>query len=236
MIFDLIFPEICVGCGVYTKSDKHPYLCGSCFSKIPIHQGSNCIGCNQPVSNGVTCILCRSEYHIDALYTVSDYNHRIVKNLIGCIKYKFVKIASRSLSEKSHLYLSGKTKAGKKTPFSNNTLVMPVPLHKIRFNWRGFNLSEIIANSIAKKYLLPYDDKSLIRIISRKPQADIETRDQRQKNIVGCFSVANDKPVKNRDIILVDDISTTGATLNECARVLKASGAKSVVGFVIARG
>ena len=114
--------------------------------------------------------------------------------------------------------------------------MVPVPLHKKRLNRRGFNQSEILAERFAADYKLEVAKNILIRTKNVKPQADIEDREHRLNNIEGSFACPNQEGLDGRNIILVDDISTTGATLNECAKALAEKGAGKVRALVIARG
>jgi len=111
---------------------------------------------------------------------------------------------------------------------------MPVPLSKKRLKWRGFNQAEIIANILADNFKLEIDAKNLKRIKNTKPQAKLNER-ERRNNLADCFSWLGDK-LNGRNIILVDDVATTGSTLNECAKVLKQAGASEVWGLVVANG
>ena len=120
-----------------------------------------------------------------------------------------------------------------------NPLLVPIPLHKKRLNWRGFNQSEILAEKIYGFYGLQVGN-ILTRNKNIKPQADIEDRENRMNNIKDSFACSaniNGRPAcVGRNIILVDDICTTGATLNECAKVLAANGAGKISALVVARG
>ena len=120
--------------------------------------------------------------------------------------------------------------------FGDNPLVVPVPLHPRRLRWRGFNQSELLAESLAEHFLLQTDALTLNRVRQTMPQADIQEREQRLDNVSDVFSCAHPENVRGRSILLIDDVCTTGATLNECARVLKENGAKRVVALVVARG
>ena len=124
------------------------------------------------------------------------------------------------------------------------TIIIPVPLHRRRLNWRGFNQSELLANEIAGKSNLEVNTKLLIRWRNTKPQTKIKSMAERKENIKGAFKIGivgtGLKPVptellKNKNIIIVDDVCTTLATLNECALVIKKAGAKKVWGAVVAR-
>ena len=115
----------------------------------------------------------------------------------------------------------------------DNWLIIPVPLHKRRQNWRGFNQSALLAKLIAQQTGLQFAD-ALIRTKHTKPQMSLKSA-ERHLNIRGIFSLKQGSEIKNKKILLIDDVWTTGSTLKECAAVLKRNGAKSVWGITIAR-
>ena len=113
-------------------------------------------------------------------------------------------------------------------------IIIPVPMHKEKKNIRGYNQTELISHEIAKNLNIKYDSKLLIKKMNTKMQSSL-TEKERYKNVADVFDVINKCKIKDKKIILIDDIYTTGATLEECAKVLKNSGAKEVCGVVIAK-
>jgi len=115
-------------------------------------------------------------------------------------------------------------------------LVVPVPLHKRKLRQRGFNQSELIARAALKRHPVAakLNTKCLIRQRETVPQAGL-TRHQRRKNIRGAFAVSDAEAVRGRDILLIDDVFTTGTTISECARVLRRAGAATVYAATVAR-
>ncbi len=133
-------------------------------------------------------------------------------------------------------YLKWLTLDKKFNVFGANPLLIPVPLHPRRLNWRGFNQSELLAKDLADTFQTEMASDVIERSGNAAPQADIKEREERLKNLNGIFKVKNGIKIVGREILLIDDVCTTGATLNECAKVLKANGATKVVALVIARG
>jgi ComF family protein len=115
-------------------------------------------------------------------------------------------------------------------------LVVPVPLHTRKLRQRGFNQSDLIARAALKRHLVAADlnTKCLIRQRETVPQAGL-TRHQRRENIRGAFAVPDANAVRGRDILLIDDVFTTGTTISECARVLRRAGATTVYASTVAR-
>ena len=122
-------------------------------------------------------------------------------------------------------------------PYQNHLIkkmITNFKLEKKRLKWRGFNQSEEIGKELVEFLKIPLLNDVLYKIRETLPQIEL-TAEARIKNIKGVFWVKNQEKIKERKILLVDDVYTTGSTMNECARVLKESGAKEVWGVVIAR-
>ncbi len=113
-------------------------------------------------------------------------------------------------------------------------LILPVPLHKKRLRNRGFNQAVILGREIAKRFALPLDFSSLRREVGTDPQVGLGRKDRRT-NVRGAFAVRRPERIRGRKILLVDDVCTTGSTLNECAAVLLRAEAKTVTLLTLAR-
>ena len=111
-------------------------------------------------------------------------------------------------------------------------VLLPVPLHPRRLNWRGFNQAELLAQKISQRFSTIID-QSLLRIKNTKPQADLD-RESRKTNIAGAFALA--KEIAGKKFLLVDDVATTGATLSEIAKLLKSAHASEVWAITVAHG
>ena len=234
-MLDTVFPITCLGCGSFAPQNKREYLCKSCLRLIPIKKDLECIGCKTKSQLGKTCIECRG-WSIDHLFIVSDYKNKLLEKALKALKYRFITDLTVSFYPLIGKYIHWLAKKKNFSIISDNPLIVPVPLHPRRLNWRGFNQAEVISKIIAGITQLEVKNDILFRIAVSKPQADIEKKEERLKNMVNKFKISTKQELKNRTIILADDICTTGATLNECAKVLKNAGAKKVIGFVVARG
>ena len=113
-------------------------------------------------------------------------------------------------------------------------LIIPVPLHPKRLRWRGFNQSVLLARQVSREYAIPLDPFVVYRNKETPPQTQL-TEDERRKNVRGAFSLNDQKSVKGKRILLIDDVYTSGATVNECSRALKRGGAKEVYVLTLAR-
>ncbi|MBI2063621.1 MAG: ComF family protein [Candidatus Yanofskybacteria bacterium] len=158
------------------------------------------------------------------------------------MKYRFVASLASDIAELMTQYLKNGV-AARLNLDPKSLLVTPVPLHFKRLNWRGFNQAEIIARQLSNYFDWDFAANTLKRAKNKKPQADMPDRYSRIKNVQNIFKFnpahqhgkSIDGPLTDKTVVLVDDISTTGSTLNDCARALKGAGAKEVIGFVFAR-
>ena len=234
-ILDIIFPKVCLGCGKFTVASDFDYACEKCFREINLKDTFECMGCKRQTRLGLTCVSCKKENGVDQLLVAAELSDLVVEKMLKAYKYKFVFDISRPLSVIAKKCIKKLLSKGFSL-FEDNPLIIPVPLHKKRLNWRSFNQAELLARDISNTYHMSCCDDTLARIANPKHQADIKAREDRINNVKNNFTITDDKLMWGKTVVLVDDICTTGATLNECARILKKSGAKKVIGFVIARG
>ena len=228
-ILDLLFPKRCVSCGRFDA-----YICSECFSKIQIIDKPVCPYCERQAVGGKTHPGCNKRYGLDGLVVASRY-FGPVKNAIVKIKYKWTydieKVLVDLLAE--NLW---------KFEFPQDAALVPVPLHPRRKRWRGFNQAEILGRDLAKRFKHPHSDL-LVRNRNTRPQVELK-KDERKENVLGAFSLRplrhseldSESSLKGRTFILVDDVYTTGATMSECAKVLKHAGAGEVWGMAVALG
>ncbi len=235
-VLNTIFPVVCLGCGSFSVSNRKNYICKPCLRLIPIKKDLECIGCKMKSSLGKTCIGCQKNWSLDHLLVVSDYKNKVLEKMIKAFKYRFVINLAESIYPLVKRYVHFLVKERHFNIMAENPIIIPVPLHYRRFNWRGFNQAEIIGEIIAEITNLKTDDATLTRSSVSRPQVEINKKSERLENMGNQFRVFTDEKIKDRTLILVDDVCTTGATLNECAGILKGAGAKKVIGFVIARG
>ena len=120
-----------------------------------------------------------------------------------------------------------------KNMFGNIDAIIAVPLHRKRRKERGFNQAYLIARRLGKKLHIRVEGRVLLRIKKSMPQMDLPAH-QRERNVMGAFKVRKAKRIEGKRILLIDDVMTTGATVNECARVLKRSGSKEICVITIA--
>lgn len=210
-LLDFVFPRICVGCGDWGFD-----LCPDCFNKIKVYRKKNIFP--KPF-NGVTAIF--------------EYSG-IIEKIIKEIKFQFFYDKYAELIELA-LACLGEDKDFTQN-FDSKMILVPVPLHPVRLRWRGFNQSELLGKCLAKKLRIKIAPRLLQRIKNTQAQSLLKKED-RQENIEGAFIINPNFPrsiIHNSCFILFDDIWTTGATMIECAKVLKKNNAKFIWGITLA--
>lgn len=227
-ILDLIFTKKCFSCG---KTGE--YLCDDCFYNKLILQ-KNCFLCNNK-DNGSklkNCNKCRENVLLDGIISFFDYHDNSIKNMIKSFKFKYSYDIIRFFGERIGDIIN------KKYFLDDRYILIPIPLSKKRYNYRGFNQSYIFANSISKKTNLKLYDDILIKSKNTINQVGLKELD-RENNLKNTFFIKYDKLLKydlfNKDVILVDDVITTGKTASSCAKELKKSGFKKVFVLTLAR-
>ena len=229
---DFLFPKFCLGCGYIGV-----YLCRSCQNKLKPIESDICLYCKKTSLFGLTHSNCINKLYVDGLVTIYYYN-TILKKVIKNIKYRlatevwqeFYRIIEPQIIKKLGFYKK----------LSPDFVMQPIPLSKIKYNERGFNQAEIISKFFQKFLHFPIVDL-LIRKKEISSQAQIKSKKARYFNTRGVFAINNKCRnakfcVSNKNIILIDDVITSGSTVKEAARILKLAGAKKVYVLALAKG
>lgn len=178
------------------------------------------------------CVGCR-DYppEFERAVSFAEYEGSL-RGLIQLLKYEGITPAARPLGA---MLASAITELLRGYKF-DTPLVVPVPLHRGRSRSRGFNQAELVARAAARRLDIPVNvsNTALLRHRETKSQVGL-TREERIANVHGAFRISDPAQVKDRVVILVDDVMTTGTTLSECARVLKKAGARKVWAVTVAR-
>ena len=220
-VVDFFFPRRCIGCGKVGD-----FLCVDCRQKLPRILKPICKKCGKPESSGTLCSACWGQKtEIDGIRSVFRFEG-IIRQAIHDLKYRNLKSISGCLAMLIADYLQD-------NPVHGGVLV-PVPLHSQRLRERGYNQSGLLVRELGKLIVLPVIDDSLCRLKDSLPQARTTTIDERRKNVKEAFACQGEE-LKEKNVILIDDVCTSGATLEACAVALKADGAISVWGLTLAR-
>ncbi len=233
-LLDLLFPRFCLGCEILLSDNNESRVCTACLAGIKTKNDFACAFCNSPVAAGMTCPFCRADHFLDRLFVATSYDNPLAEKIIKTMKYRFVGSLAGDIAGFMAKYLERRFSSGFNVD-RGSTVIVPVPLHRRRLNWRGFNQAEVIGSGIGSRLGINFQD-----ILGRKrnhaPQAQISDRRLRIANATGIFKCMRPEPVQGKTVLLVDDVATTGSTLDDCARALKGAGAKEVIGFVFAKG
>lgn len=224
---DILFPKRCIGCGRVGG-----YFCNQCRTSIKVIAPNEpiCPVCEKPAIDGRTHPKCQSRYSLDGLTSFFRYDG-VIRKAIKTIKYRYISdLAQEFVDLIPALSISLAMKQ-----CSNVTMILPIPLHPTRLRFRGFNQAEVLGKLLAQKLDLPMHTDILKRVKKTIPQVEMKDRDERLKNMEKVFSVNNVAMKQCYNVILFDDVFTTGATMRAAAKVLKQAGATYVWAVTMAR-
>lgn len=216
---DALLPATCFLCGGRAHSQR---LCAACEHYLPEKPVAHCPVCAVPAVDEVVCGRCQREAPAFDASTALYLYAFPVDRLVQALKYRGdLSVAAYLGAQLSHALPPGVW-----------DLVVPMPLHVRRLRTRGFNQATEIARALVRAHRLPLATSEVRRVIDTAPQADLPWR-ERQANMRGAFVC--DRSLAGMRILVVDDVMTTGASLDALARALKAAGAAWVHNLVVAR-
>ncbi|MDN3587256.1 ComF family protein [Pedobacter aquatilis] len=213
-LIGLLFPNLCNACGISLFQNEH-LICTHCLYDLPFtdyhiyeeNRVAKQLWGRLPLHGAMAMLYFRKGAKVQNLIHNLKYNHKTeVGNLLGNM------LGDRL--NKSPIY-------------ENIDLIIPVPLHKKKLRIRGYNQSTFIAEGISEKMNVPLDENTLVRITSTESQTK-KSRYSRYENMKDVFGITNPDVIKGKHILLIDDVITTGATLEACANALLENGAEKV--------
>ena len=220
---DLFFPRICLACRRRIDSGV---LCPVCFGGIIVCDAFSCGKCHARLPDA------KAICHFDFPYILGaagSYDDQAVQALIHHLKFRSIKEAAVPLAELMVRFAS-------RTPLDlKKYIVVPLPLSRARLRARGFNQAELIARHFATTLALPLEVGTLVRAKHSKPQSETKSAAERKENVRGSFTVKNPETIAGKNILLIDDVTTSGATFHEAALALKSAGAKKIVAIAAAK-
>lgn len=236
-ILDLLFPKYCLGC-----NKEGEWICDKCQKKIILIKQKTCPNCQRITKFGQFCQRCRDKFDLTGAIVAAYYENGPLKEAMHTFKYEGVFDLANDLGKLFHNKLNllpPPCLAESRRARWNKVgiVIIPVPLHKKRQAMRGFNQAELLARQIAQKNKLVLVKNQLIRHkYQKKSQAELSGK-ARRESLKNCFSwVGHPHELKGKTVLLVDDVYTTGSTLNECAKVLRnQAGADEIWGLVLAK-
>ena len=219
-ILDLLFPPRCVGC-----REMGVLLCAKCRDEFELIEPPLCPHCGRPSPSGRLCPLCqRDPLRIDGVRSVAYFDGTL-REAIHCFKYSNLQDLAIPLGKLMSDYWE-------KSPLPAETIV-PVPLHPDRLRERGYNQATLLARELGKSIGLPIAEDSLARVRATPPQVGLGAQ-ERKENVHDAFRCSSAE-LKEKRILLIDDVCTTGATLEACSIALRQAGARSVWALALAR-
>lgn len=228
MWVDLLLPPQCVGCYRELAGALSParHLCQNCFATLNYWPTSKsfCLRCQNNISYLGYCQACLSFFYFSKLLAAGSYRHPVLRAVLHALKYKNLKDLASPIAS----FLCDASLKEKLVNKSHEFNIISVPSDKKRFHARGFNPAGLIGLHTAKILGIKYKEGVIKKIKNTIPQMRISNRRQRWKNAQKNYKVVDEKAVYGRRFLLIDDVITTGATLNACAYALKKAGARTV--------
>lgn len=233
-IANIFFPPVCLICRARVAQGV---ICDACFAGIFVRSGFLCGECHAFLPDAIR--ICHFDFPY-LLGAAGNYEDKALQSLIHNLKFRYIKDAAEPLAALLFKYIERARQAGGGIDLADY-VVIPIPLSRRRARSRGFNQAELIAKKLAAELGLPLETKSLARTKYAKPQSDIIDVTRRKENVRGGFEVVDvsaahpNAGVHEKNILLIDDVSTTGATFFEASLALKAAGAKNIIAVAAAK-
>lgn len=207
-----LFPTRCIACG-----KEGANFCIPCREKIPLRANFDSVG----------------------IFSLWEYGHPYVRNALLALKYKNKRMIANDVAKS--LYDALFEQLAEKSIFSDpiishNYILVPIPLSKQRFKKRGYNQAELLAKELSRQNRMSFtlETDVLYKIKDTDTQVSVKDREKRLQNIRGTFAVKNHERIRGKTVLIIDDIVTTGATIEEARRVLLKAGARIVYGVTVA--
>jgi ComF family protein len=216
---DLLFPPVCAGCGKV----QHRF-CSGCVEKVSKPDSHSCVLCGEQLQSGAEAHSCFRQEHFDRALVWGLHSGPLRKALH---KFKYSRdlgLADAFAHHLASIYSEAQVEAD---------LIVPVPLGRKRYQERGYNQASLLASALSGRLAIRCLPAAAKRIKETKSQVGLVI-DQRRENVADAFW-ADERLVSDNRILLVDDVLTTGATLNSCSRALKQAGAAQIIALTLAR-
>lgn len=224
---EIFFPKFCYGCRKHNT-----YICSICLNKLIVDHDNYCPYCKKPNLLGLSCEKCKSNFKLKGIFSIFRYDG-LGKILIKKIKYKLVREVFVDLFK--NIPKSTILDLKKVAEIIPQATIIPVPLHKKRYQRRGFNQAEIFGKYLSSIINIPINYDLVYREINTQPQAQIIENKKRIANVKNAFTLNTSFDFKDKNFIIVDDVWTTGSTIKEIVKMLKSHKAGKIYSIVMAR-
>lgn len=219
-LLDLLFPPRCAGCG-----RMGAWLCPECLAQVGRVAGRGCARCGRPLGEHAHCPACRGRTFALERVRAPFFFEGVIQQAVHGLKYRGRRVLAGPLGALLAAYLGVLSWPA--------AAIIPVPLHRERERARGYNQSALLARALAQRSGWPLLERGLVRWRHTRPQVGLDAAGRRE-NVRGAFRWEGDAPPPER-VLLLDDVYTTGATMEAAAEALRAAGAKEVRGLALAR-
>ncbi len=236
-MLNFVFPLDCKICEKPIRESKGYSICEDCFKAIELIEHPYCIKCGKPLlltdffkqNREILCLECkRKKYSFEFSRSIGIYN-KVLKKCIHLFKYYGEKKLAIPLGKLMVDYLLQNVEFIKKVE-----LIIPVPLHNNDLKKRGFNQSVLLGKAIGDYFSVPVREKVLIKKKLTPFQVNLSKK-EREKNILSAFSVEKPEEIEGKNILILDDVFTTGSTVEECAKELMKARANNIIVLTLAR-
>jgi|SRR3989338_2300732 len=230
LLADLIYPRACYGC-----KSAGTYFCAKCYKGQGTLPHPMCPHCDVRLPEGILSSVCRKKLNLDRVFICSLYRDETINSLIKSLKYRSAHSLAKPLGDfvwwwlKKEKYLDSLK--------NNIDIILPIPSHIKKGKRRGFNHADKLARQLSLLSGIPSISNGLIKIKNTESQVETSSKEERIKNVKDSFEMnsAFAQNLKGKNILLIDDVITTGSTISECAKTLREGGAKEVWALAIAK-
>ncbi|MDU0459351.1 MAG: ComF family protein [Geobacteraceae bacterium] len=230
-LLDFLFPPLCHICRSFIADAGNVHICAGCRAKMPLALSPLCTVCGIPFAGAGDdhicgqCLLHPPNYDSARAHLL---HQGAARELIHAFKYRYKTHLRRPLAL---LALEGLTAFITR---QGPDVIIPVPLHRKRLQSRGFNQAVLLGEVFSTRLSIPMQTGTLLRIRQTEPQIELSV-EERRSNVKGAFAVNEPERISDKRVLLLDDVMTTGSTVNECSKELKKAGALSVTVATVAR-
>ncbi|MEA1939743.1 MAG: ComF family protein [Candidatus Caldatribacteriota bacterium] len=236
-LLNFVFPLDCKICKKPIRESRGYSICEDCFNTIEFIKHPYCMKCGKPLihsefflkNKNILCVNCREKkYSFEFARSVGTYN-KVLRKCIHLFKYYREKKLAKPLGKLMIDYLLESKEFEKKID-----LIIPVPLHEKGLKKRGFNQTILLSREIGNYFSIPVKEEILVKKKITSFQVNLSKK-EREKNINKAFLVKEPEEFKGKNILIIDDVFTTGSTVDECAKEIKRAQAKNIYVFTLAR-
>ena len=236
-LLTFVYPAACRECGTSIGITQVPYICDECWSNIDILKPPWCERCGIPVgaenalgtNPPVICSECLANSPSYGKLRATAFYEPVVREAIHLLKYEKKRVLAKHLIDLMQHHLPSDSSG------ADYDLLLPIPLHRARYRKRGFNQSELLAAGLSNVWDVPVRKDVLLRVRNTVALSTLNSQAERVETITGAFSVRFPELVRGRRLLLIDDIYTTGITIDEAIRVLQPENPSAIDVLVLCR-